>query len=124
MSKNKLGSTGIGEINDDKPKMNKILNTLEPITFPSAMSLSPLLAAITEVTNSGNYVPIDTIVRPIIFSLTPNVIAISDAQSTTSFPPNIMPIIPTIDIIRAFERDISQVHVLPEELSLDNTKSS
>ena len=32
---------------------------------PKAKSLSPLVAAITDVTNSGREVPIETIVRPI-----------------------------------------------------------
>ena len=49
-------------------KIKKILKMLEPITLPTAISLSPFFAAIIEVTNSGNEVPKATIVKPIILS--------------------------------------------------------
>ena len=73
-----------------------MLNILEPMTLPKAKSLSPLVAAITDVTNSGREVPIETIVRPISWSLIPKLLAISDAEFTTKFPPNIIAAIPII----------------------------
>ena len=51
-------------INDEIPNTKKILKILDPITFPNAISLSPLRAATIEVTNSGNEVPTATIVKP------------------------------------------------------------
>ena len=68
------------------------------MTLPKAKSLSPLVAAITDVTNSGREVPIETTVRPISWSLTPKLLAISDAEFTTKFPPNIIAAIPIIEI--------------------------
>ena len=46
------------------PNTNRILNMLEPITFPKANSFWPFLAATTLVTNSGKEVPTATIVNP------------------------------------------------------------
>ena len=46
-----------------------MLNMFEPIIFPIAISLFPLIAAVTLVTSSGKLVPIARIVRLIIFSL-------------------------------------------------------
>ena len=40
---------------------------LEPNIFPIAISLSPFIAAVTEVTSSGRLVPIAIIVRLITF---------------------------------------------------------
>ena len=59
----------------------KILKILEPITLPTAMSLSPFLAAMTEVTSSGREVPTATMVRPMMASLRPKNLAISFAPS-------------------------------------------
>lgn len=53
----------------DTPNISKILNILEPSIFPIAMSLSPFIAAVTEVTSSGKLVPIAIIVKLITFSL-------------------------------------------------------
>ena len=76
---------------DDTPKIKKILKILEPITFPTAISLSPFLAAMIDVTNSGNEVPTATIVNPMIASLSPKNLAISFAPSTDKSPPQTMP---------------------------------
>lgn len=46
-----------------KPRMNRILKMLEPIIFPTAISLFLFMAATTDVANSGNEVPMDTTVR-------------------------------------------------------------
>ena len=63
--------TFIGSIVADNPKIRRILKIFEPITLPTAISLSPFFAAIIEVTNSGSDVPKATIVRPIKASLRP-----------------------------------------------------
>ena len=54
VSINNTGSIDIGEIVAEAPSTNKMLNILEPITFPSAIEDSPFIAAIIEVTNSGS----------------------------------------------------------------------
>ena len=65
----------LGLIIADNPIINNRLNIFDPIIFPIAISLSPFIAAITLVTNSGKLVPIATIVNPIIFSLIFNCVA-------------------------------------------------
>ncbi len=64
-----------------------MLKIFDPIIFPIAISLFFLNAATTDVTNSGNDVPAATIVRPIIFSLMPKIVATAIALSTTNLPP-------------------------------------
>ena len=56
-----------GEITADIPKINKMLKIFEPIALPKAKPGSFLIVATTEVTSSGNDVPIATIVKPIKF---------------------------------------------------------
>ena len=51
---------------DDVPKIKNMLNMLLPITFPNAMSVSPLRAATMDVTNSGKDVPAATIVKAMV----------------------------------------------------------
>ena len=46
-------STCSGERMAENPRINKMLNRLEPIAFPSARPLSPFLVATMEVTSSG-----------------------------------------------------------------------
>ena len=70
----------IGLIDDAIPSTNKMLNTLEPIALPSAISTSPLRAATKDVTSSGREVPRAIIVRPIILSLTPRAKAITHTK--------------------------------------------
>ena len=70
---------------------------LDPITFPNAISLSPLRAATIEVTNSGNEVPTATIVKPTKLWLIPQAKAMFEALSTTKSPPITIPTIPIID---------------------------
>jgi hypothetical protein len=52
---------------------------LLPTTFPTEMSRSPRMLAITEVANSGSEVPIATMVSPITNSLTPSARAAATA---------------------------------------------
>ena len=61
----KFGSKGTGVISALEPTTNKILKILDPMMFPIAISALPFLAAVTEVTSSGNEVPKAAIVRPI-----------------------------------------------------------
>ena len=51
-------STCSGERMAENPRINKMLNRLEPIAFPSARPLSPFLVATMEVTSSGREVPL------------------------------------------------------------------
>lgn len=46
------------------PKTNNMLNMFNPITFPIIIPVSPFFNAVKEVTTSGNYVPIATMVKP------------------------------------------------------------
>ena len=91
-----LNSKPIGAIVEATPKINKILNILDPIALPTAISFSPFLAATIEVTSSGNEVPTATIVRPTNYSLIPASLAKEDAVVTTNSPPATIPAIPKI----------------------------
>jgi len=74
----------IGNITDDRPRIQNMLNMFEPMTFPMARSTFPLYAAIPDAASSGRDVPIATTVSAIIPSLTPNSSAISTALDTIS----------------------------------------
>ena len=77
----------IGLIADAIPSTIRMLNTLEPIALPSAISTSFFFAATIEVTSSGSDVPMETIVSPISVWLIPRSLAILDAASTVTSPP-------------------------------------
>ena len=62
----------IGEMVADRPRIIKILNKLDPSTFPTAMSFSFFKAAGILVTSSGQEVPIAIMVNPTRLSLIPN----------------------------------------------------
>ena len=59
------GETVIGLMEVEEPRINRMLNRLDPTTFPRANQLSPFLAATKEVASSGRDVPIAIIVNPI-----------------------------------------------------------
>ena len=84
----------IGFIKVATPIINVILNILEPIMFPTEISLLPFKAATTLVTSSGRLVPIAIIVKLIIFSLILKNSAIITELSTIKFPPNFNATIP------------------------------
>lgn len=84
----------IGLIADAIPSTINMLNTLEPMAFPSAISTSFFLAATIDVTSSGSDVPIETIVSPINVWLMPRSLAIRDAASTVTSPPTAIAIAP------------------------------
>jgi hypothetical protein len=77
------------------PLIERTSRILEPITFPIAISLFFLIAATIDVTNSGKDVPAATMVQAIIFSLSPNILAIDTLSITTSCPPTINPVSPS-----------------------------
>ncbi len=70
-----------------------------PITFPIARSVLPLNAATIEVTSSGRDVPVATIVKPIIVSFIPNVLARSCDPLTKIFAPKLSRIIPKTNFV-------------------------
>ena len=55
-----------GEIAAVKPKISRMLQMLEPTTLPSDMSPCPCKAEDTEMSISGEEVPMPTIVRPMM----------------------------------------------------------
>ena len=59
----------IGAIIADAPMINNMLNILDPMIFPIAISELCLIAAVTLVTSSGKLVPIAIIVRLMISRL-------------------------------------------------------
>ncbi len=69
------------------PKTRKTLKMFEPITLPTARSAFLLKAAVAEVTNSGNDVPIATMLSPIKDSDRPKDFAIITLPSTIQSPP-------------------------------------
>lgn len=75
-----------------------------PTILPIAISLLPLNAAVTDVTNSGSDVPKATIVRPINLSLNPAYLAIFDAASTEISDPTIIKAKPTRVVNMACQR--------------------
>jgi hypothetical protein len=85
-----------------KPKIRKTLKIFEPITFHIAISDCHARAALILVTNSGSDVPIDKIVKPIIFSLKPIIVASLTACVTASCPHHTRAVSPPIIYSRTF----------------------
>ena len=73
----------IGLMNEDIPNIKQMFNMFEPIMFPIAIWLFPLMPATTEVISSGKLVPIATIVNPIISWLILKRLAIKTALLET-----------------------------------------
>ena len=71
----------------DTPKIRAILDILEPITVPSAISSVPLKTDEIPTNISGAEVPNATIVKPIVSSLRPNFFATNAALSTNLSAP-------------------------------------
>ena len=67
--------------------MTKVLMIFEPRIFVMAKSVEPSATETIFTTNSGIEVPKATTVNPIIKSLTPNLLAIADAPSTSQSAP-------------------------------------
>jgi hypothetical protein len=79
---------------------------LLPTTFPMAISYSPFLVAVIDVTSSGRDVPNAIIVNAINFSLTPIAFAIDEALSTTRLLQSTIDTIPITVNKSAFFNDI------------------
>ena len=69
------------------PITKNMFAILDPITFPTAISLWPILAAETVPASSGRLVPTATTLKPITISGTPNALAISTAELTVICAP-------------------------------------
>ena len=69
------------------PRIIRMLNTLDPKTFPIAMPLCPLRAETMLVASSGSEVPPATMVRPMTASLMPSEEANAEALSTKMLLP-------------------------------------
>ena len=70
-----------GHIIAAMPRINKVLEILEPIMLPKAMPVLPFTLAKALITNSGAEVPKATIVKPIKKLETPYLLAIDEEPS-------------------------------------------
>ena len=75
--------SGSGRIRAVIPRIIIVLNILDPMMFPIAMSELPLKAEMKLTTISGVDVPIPTIVSPMTNSLIPNLLAMFDEPSVS-----------------------------------------
>ncbi len=94
------------EIATGRARTMQILKMLLPTMFPTKRSLSPFLAAVTVVTNSGREVPSATIVKETMRSEMPMAVAIVEAELTTSSLPKTIPTRP----IRTKRKDFPSFH--------------
>ncbi len=90
-----------------RPRTIQILKILLPIMLPTRSSFSPRLAAVMEVTNSGKEVPKATTVKAMMRSEIPMVLAIVEAEFTTSWLPPTTPIRPN----RTKRNDLPSFHL-------------
>lgn len=98
-----LLSNGRGRMVALIPSTQRILNIFDPTTFPMAMSVLRLYAAMAEVASSGRDVPMATTVSPMTVSLIPNEEAMVTALSTIHFPPTMSPMNPRRTKIESFQ---------------------
>ena len=89
-------SIGTGENNEIKPITTSMLNMFEPTTFPTAMSMLPLIALVMLTESSGKLVPRATIVSPIKIDGTFKRVATALAPETKKSAPLIRSAIPII----------------------------
>ena len=87
----KLPGVMVPKIATGRPRTIQILKILLPIMLPTRSSFSWRLAAVMVVTSSGREVPNATIVRAIMRSETPIIVARVEAELTTSWLPATMP---------------------------------
>lgn len=78
----KSNSTFIGLTMDETPIIHKMLRISAPIIFPTAISPSPLRAAVIQILISGRDVPIAITVAPMMISETEKCKAIPLAAQT------------------------------------------
>ena len=81
-------SNTFGAIISVSAKVSKTLYKFDPITFATAISALPFLAADNEVATSGKDVPIEIMVNPITSSDKPKIRAIITALSTIQLEPS------------------------------------
>ena len=79
-----------------KARTMQMLKILLPTILPTSKSLSPFLAAMTVVTSSGKEVPRAIIVSEMMRSEIPIVVAMVEAEFTTSWLPPTTPTKPKI----------------------------
>ncbi|MNR30276.1 hypothetical protein D3C85_1477230 [compost metagenome] len=79
--------SGVGETSEARPRTASRLKMLLPTTLPTAMSRSPLQAAMIEVATSGSEVPAAMMVRPITSSDRPSALARVTAPSSSNPEP-------------------------------------
>ena len=78
-----------GVINDEQPRIRRMLNTFDPKILPSANWSLFFLIATKEVASSGSDVPPASMVTAMNLSLTPVARANSVADLTNRLPPYI-----------------------------------
>ena len=100
---------GTGIIIPESPTTKRMLKILLPTIFPTAISEFFFIAAVTDVNNSGSEVPKATIVNPINLVLSPNFVAIKEAEDTTNLLPAIIKTSPISVNKIAFRSDISLI---------------
>ena len=83
-----------------RDKTTQMLKILLPTILPTRRSLSFFLAAITVVTSSGNEVPSAIMVREIMRSEMPTVVAMVEAEFTTSWLPVTTPMRPSMVMMK------------------------
>ena len=94
-TKSKFVSAIVPKIATGRPKTIQMLKILLPTRLPTRSSLSCFFAATIVVTISGRAVPKLMIVKEIMRSEMPIVVAISVAEFTTSSPPTMTPVKPS-----------------------------
>ena len=116
--------TSKGAITAHTPKINRVLEILEPIILPKAMPELPLTLAKVLMTNSGAEVPKATIVKPIKKLEMPNFVAIDEDPSIIISATLIKKINPKINKI--IVRNIENLRFSIVDfrfISIDNHKS-
>ncbi len=113
---------GIGETKPAKPKTASRLNRLLPTILPTAMSRSPLIAAISEVASSGREVPTATMVKPITSSDIPKAFARLTEPLTNKVEPPTSITRPTIIKARCF--NVVNLPLLPSRYSSSTSTAS
>ena len=92
----------IGRTSADIPNTHKILATLLPMMFPSAIVEYPFLAATMAVDNSGKDVPTAISTSDIVYSGTPKVCANEIMVPTNKCAPISTPVSPMMSLMMLF----------------------
>ena len=103
----------------DAPMTQSMLKMPDPMMLPTAMSVSPFLAAITDAQSSGRLVPIDTTVSAMIRSICdasiprtePSAIASSVVPDTSMSDPHTMAASEMATVSKAFHMGMAAAAV-------------